>query len=314
MSVTRALVRMVRPDGGFPPLRRMVPIALALAVAGAAATVLIAGLLMHTSTDDGRHGDWIAYSTAPGDDQLLRVGDDGTGRPYLAGSDVFLVHEGGEPMLVAGRGDGATWNVCPAFSPDGTKLAFGVKSPSGRAVRVVGVTRTGETVAPSIKIRVAGSGFGPCPRWSRDGSRVAYVSGGKVIVRAFDGSSPPIADGDPMLEDFRRGNEALVSPAGDLVARLSVVGGGPSTVVVTRPDGSHELRVPFVPGIYAVAAWSPDGRKLLVMEDISGRDFSMLAVSVNAPYDPVPIVGAVPVNHGRSWPRYGDVSWQPSGR
>jgi hypothetical protein len=43
-----------------------------------------------------------------------------------------------------------------------------------------------------------------------------------------------------------------------------------------------------------------------------GAKFTMLAASVNPPYDVVPIVKAVRVNHARSWPGYHDVSWQPA--
>ena len=84
-------------------------------------------------------------------------------------------------------------------------------------------------------------------------------------------------------------------------------------MVVERPDGSH--RRDLDPGcpyhFYAVAAWSPDRRKLLVMRDVSGIDFSMFAVSVEAPFEIVPVVENVRVNNTRSWPGRRDVSWQP---
>ena len=60
-----------------------------------------------------------------------------------------------------------------------------------------------------------------------------------------------------------------------------------------------------------MAAWSPDGRKLLVMQDVGGVNFTMFAVSVDAPFESVPVVEMVRVNHARSWPGRYDVSWQP---
>ena len=60
---------------------------------------------------------WIAYSTGG---QLPGSSD------TVSGSDVYLVREGGKPRLIAGRVRGSTRNVCPAFSPDGTKLDFRV--------------------------------------------------------------------------------------------------------------------------------------------------------------------------------------------
>ena len=214
-------------------------------------------------------------------------------RPTLASREAISSSSAKEaqPRLVAGRGAGKTWNVCPAFSPDGTMLAYGTKSPTGRSLRVVGVTHTGAIVAPNIKLKLAGSGAGPCPQWSSDGSRLAYRSGSKVIVRALDGSSPPVAAGDPVISEFRRGlNSPLVSPAGDLVARLTFDNDGRCRLFVTRPDGSHRRALRLRACMYAVAAWSPDGRKLLVMQDIGGPGFTMFAVSVDAPFDTVPIV------------------------
>ena len=62
---------------------------------------------------------------------------------------------------------------------------------------------------------------------------------------------------------------------------------------------------------YALGTWSPDGRRILYMQDVSGGDFTMFATSVDEPFDTVTIA-SVAVNHGRSWPGHGDVSWQPT--
>jgi hypothetical protein len=246
---------------------------------------------------------WIAYSTAPANGQQVRGASGGI--RYLQGSDVYLARPGTEPRLVAGRGDGTTWNVCPAFSPDGTMLAFGARSPKRRAIRIVGVTRTGAVVAPRITLPVEGRGEAPCPRWSADGSRVAYLEKRRVVVRKVDGSFRRRRAGEPAVVDFRR-TDRVLSPTGDRVARLEACG-----VTVARPDGSdaRDLDVSVCP--YAVAGWSPDGRKLLLMYDVSGFHFTMSAVPVDAPREAVAVAVAVRVNHPRSWPRSGDVSWQP---
>ena len=269
---------------------------------------LVAVSVSAASTEAAQNGAWIAYSTAPSGDQQRRGGN------TLTGSDIFLVRQGGQPILVAGRGAGRTWNACPAFSPDGTKLAFGTKSPGRKSVTVVRVTRTGASSAQRVKMRVrGGDGVAPCPLWSSDGSRLAYLIAGKVVVRGLDGSTPRVTAGDPVRSDFRaRYAEPLVSPAGDLAAR-GTTNGAACAVIVARPDGSDPRVLPNPEGFcsYAVAAWSPDGRKLLVMRDVSGLHFTMYAVSVDSPFETVPVVQHVRVNHGRSWPRRGDVSWQP---
>jgi len=109
-------------------------------VALAAATAALLAADVRASGPAGEalgtaNGDWIAYATAPANDQR-RGGAPG-------GSDVFIVRPGGTPILVAGRGNGSIWNICPAFSPNGTLLAFGQRSSQGRSIRIVGVLRDG---------------------------------------------------------------------------------------------------------------------------------------------------------------------------
>ncbi len=259
----------------------------------------------------GAVGNWIAYSTAPGDDQ--QRGTAGISRPgdIRSGSDIYLAHVGVEPRLVAGRGEEMSWNVCPRFSPDGTMLAFGTGSASGRAIRIVGVTRTGQITAPDLAVELEGAGPAPCVQWSSDGRRVAYLEGDAVIVRGLDGSTLRAGTGDPTVDDFGRDSETLVSPDG----RFQVHGGalrGACTLVVEATDGSGDPRVLQEEACsYALAAWSPDGHQILHMRDISGFDFRILATSIDEPSETIVVVARVPVNHSRSWPGHGDVSWQP---
>ena len=253
-------------------------------------------------TTGDRNGKWIAYSTAP-------AGDASRGW----GSDVFVARAGGSPVLVASR-DIGIWNVCPVFSPNGRMLAF-VRSSGRQLSSGVGFARETIAVVPigdrGDNVPIAGgwrvlkvpSGPVRCPSWSSDSSRLAYVDRGRVVVRGLDGSRLQWADGDPTIHDFERSRRDLVSPTGDLVASMSTPG-----IVVSRPDGSDRRVIKQY--LYAIAGWSPDGRKLLVMSD-EGGGFMMRAVSVAAPFTSTRIVDFVRVNNPRSWPGYGDVSWQP---
>ena len=309
-------MRRAASDDGTRGVRSRLPHACAAllaigtgAVAFVAATVTAAGATpTGDSTQGVRNGEWIAYSTAPYGARPSTIAR----RNW--GSDIFLVRQGDQPILVAGRRAGRTWNGCPTFSPDGTKLAFGTKTPGGKSVTVVRVSHAGASGARRVRMRVVRGDdrLVPCPLWSSDGSRLAYMSAGKVVVRRLDGSSPRRAVGDPVIQDFRErhaDSHSLTSPTGDLVARRGVF---PCPVVVERPDGSHRRQLPVgCLGLYAVAAWSPDGRKLLLMRDVSGWHFTMIAVSVKPPFRQVSVVEHVRVPNSHTWPGRGDVSWQP---
>jgi Tol biopolymer transport system component len=150
-------------------------------------------------------------------------------------------------------------------------------------------------------------GHARCPRWSADGSRLAYLDHGKVVVRGLDGSTRKWGSGDPVLQDFKSKPD-LRSPTGNLIARP-----GNGAILVSRPDGSDRRLIPDNLGgepSYAIAGWSPDGRKVLLMKDVGGG-FNMRAVSVEPPFASETVVAFARVNDERSWPGYGDVSWQP---
>jgi Tol biopolymer transport system component len=257
-----------------------------------------------------RNGGWIAFAT-----HERGVGD--TSNPqYRSGSDVFVTSIGRRPKLVAGRGShDAIWNECPTFSPNGRMLAFarvtGTQSWKAGTVRstivVVRIATRGPMRAGRLVLKVP-HGALACPRWSGNSSRLAYLDRGKVVILGLDGSGRHRAKGDPTIRDFRTSGNKIVSPTGELIARL-----GDSSIIISRPDGTTRNTIPDnLEGYpsYAIAGWSPDGRKLLLMKDVGGG-FQMRAVSVDSPFASETVVSYVRVNGERSWPGYGDVSWQP---
>jgi hypothetical protein len=250
-----------------------------------------------------RNGPWIAYSTAPACAALGCSGD--------AGSDVLMIRAGGTPVLVAGRHSPA-WNICPAFSPNGRMLAIDQESAASAppTLVVVRIGARGPTAARRRVLTVRDDLLEVhCPQWSSDSSRLAYVAEGKVVVVGLDGSRLHRRPGDPTIHDFRRSRTRIPSPTRELIAWER----RDSAVVISRPDGSDQRIIPSnVTNLrgepsYGIAGWSPTGDKILLMYDVGG--FLMRAVSVDPPFRSRTIVD-VRVAHLRSWPGYGDVSWQ----
>ena len=183
-------------------------------------------------------------------------------------------------------------------------------SPQGRAVVVLGVDASGVTGAP-VRITVPGPGPGVCVRWSSDGTHVAYVDGGVVVVRGLDGSTRASVAGDPGAGDFdARQSRATRSSRRRASGLPASVGDTCRIIVVAHPDGTSAHLIPLSYCPYAIAAWSPDGQQVLLMEDVSGHDFTMHAIAVDSDFATT-IVASVRTNGARSWPGTADVSWQP---
>lgn len=323
------VVRLNSPKGAAVKRRLLISLILVLAATTAVSAEPRTQARLRASASSlggqvARNGDWIAYSTAP-------AGSDGP-----AGSDLLITRAGGQPKLVADRLNAdrryTMWNVCPAFSPNGKLLAYAryarmAPRPEGTAIIVVAIAPDGTVSAPRATLKWPGPSA-QCPQWSSDSSRLAYLpEGGTIVVRGLDGSTPHWAPGDPTIHDFYRNRlfspkldgVAIFSPGGDLVA-VSTNGG----ISVSRPDGSDKRIIPDGPPSSAIAGWSPDGRKLLLMRDVGPRppgsslppcasqnDFTMRAVTVQAPFASTTIASYVCTDGDRAWPGYGDVSWQP---
>jgi hypothetical protein len=145
----------------------------------------------------------------------------------------------------------------------------------------------------------------PCPRWSVDGTRITSLEArNTMVVRGLDGSIVEARSGDPTFTDYAYGPGTLDSPSGELSVRQQ---GG--EIIVHPADGSPERTIAGKYP-YAIAGWSPDSTKVLLLRDVSGHDFELSAVSVDEPFTVEVIADRIPTNGSRSWPERRDLSWQ----
>jgi len=134
----------------------------------------------------------------------------------------------------------------PAISPDGQSLAYA--ADHGGQMRLYLSERGSRPRA----LTAAMPGYHRNPRWSPDGGRIAFQSGGAIYVVPRAGGNPR-----PLVTPTRSrwANFPTWSPDGreiayvqDLAIYARPVGGGPPRRLVPRGPGPHSL------------AWSPDGR------------------------------------------------------
>ena len=208
---------------------------------------------------------------------------------------------------------------------------YGHRDGASRALILLAVHADG-SVSETARLDVPGGGNVPCPRWSTDGNRLAYLDVSPVgvplrqpanVVRGLDGSTLPPGPTDPNLDDLTRttsfvdSDTPFQSPSGDRAVLADTRG-----VIIERPDGS-DVRVLLTPAAlgslvgypgsltpYSFPAWSPDGRFVLALGDVGGPGFAMAAMSVDSPAHSIVLARYVAVNSASNWPVRGDSSWQ----
>ncbi|MBW5258691.1 FG-GAP-like repeat-containing protein [Streptomyces poriferorum] len=250
---------------------------------------------------------YLGFQSMPGHDRLrlMKVNLDGSGLDYvlpdqpnvfdgqpsvapdgtlafLHGSSIMVYdpRTGGTPTLL-------TWGLQPAYSPDGTKLAF-VRQASGGGGPQVFV----RDLAGGQEKQITEDGGGVIyPSWSPDGTKLAYLAGGTDMrltvhsATAAGGPGTALTDGDVQGE----GRPAWVIPARTPGPGPDLTGDGrPDLVVRDRSGvlwlyrGTGSASTPFAARTSIGAGWntynslvsagdvSGDGRPDLLGRDGSG--------------------------------------------
>lgn len=206
-------------------------------------------------SSDGRRLAYVARSGS-----LATIGADGT--------DMRVLEVAGLPPDHRGR------ILQPAWSPDGSTIAFGT---------VEGLHVVPATGGPAQLVAAA---FEAAPSWSPDGSMLSFVgSGSSVEIVRADGSGRRAIPGARSYPGRRVG----WSPDGATLAFGDAQTGGIATVGL---DGRPPRQIVPYPGgsETADAVWSPDGRRIAFVDNntdvcVVNADGSGLGRLTYAPMD-----------------------------
>ena len=181
----------------------------------------------------------------------------------------------------------------PAWSPDGTRLAFTLVADDGSS-QIATVAADGT----DLQMLTSGPGVHETPSWSPDGTWIAYGyspilpwdAGFHTVLYRIDadGSNPTLI-GDPDVFDY----EPKISPDGTKVLFQRWFGDGQAAPLLVADLATGEERTVMESGGLN-PAWSPDGSRIVMQTDPSGAGIWGPLITITADGDPASEVELYP--------------------
>jgi Tol biopolymer transport system component len=224
---------------------------------------------------------------------------------FTSDSTIYTINPDGSGITQLTPSGSGTFDRLPAWSPDGTKIAFGrttfqISAPEIYVMNADGSNQTRITTNSASDRQ---------PSWSPDGTKIAFVTNrdgnDEIYVMNADGSNQTRLTNNTAFD-----SDPAWSPDGSKIAFTSnrdlpgSFGNNGFEIYVMSANGSNPTRLTNNSASDAQPSWSPDGARIAFT---SQRDGLPLIYVMNAD-------GANPVNATQSTTLdSSDPEWSPDG-
>jgi hypothetical protein len=211
--------------------------------------------------------------------------------------DIFILDQAGQIRNLTNH-PAADWD--PAWSPDGTMLAFTSHRTGDSDIWLVDIRKNGESQPRNLTNH---SGWDYSPTWSPSGQSVAFISerdgDPEIFVQNLESETA-------LQLTFNEGMDRLPawSPDGKLIA-FAAVRDGVEKVYMLRPDGTDEQIVTPHPLAGTAPAWSPDSKR---MAFVGWGEENRVGIYIIGP----DVDDLEQIYQGRRW--LGSLDWSADGR
>ena len=229
---------------------------LGIAVAASTAT-----LLWGCASGESR-ADLALVSTRDGDYAIFAMSADGGGQKRLTESV-------GDPSSPAGL----FFQTEPAWSPDGSRIAFSSKREGSFDIYEMSAAGTG-----TRRLTATGADDGH-PSWSPGGERIVFSRGAPADLYLMNADGSGVR---PLVVDPADDTQPTWSPDGRWIAfTRKAAGTSIRELWLVRPDGTGIRQLTSLGAVSDAPAWSPDSTRVAFATNVRNVQFDIYSVGVD---------------------------------